>query len=122
MGSATMKKSITDHRIALLLFVSVIFLSIEVTSGALVKNPNLLKKNHCRTHIFSPVCRGQQKRDILSRISDEYRVPTLDSDFSGIDRPRDFASIFNPSLLGELLKKTIESSPEYDPDNSNYLK
>ncbi|XP_044255977.1 uncharacterized protein LOC123005947 isoform X2 [Tribolium madens] len=120
MGSATMKKSITDHRIALLLFVSVIFLSIEVTSGALVKNPNLLKKNHCRTHIFSPVCRGQQKRDILSRISDE--VPTLDSDFSGIDRPRDFASIFNPSLLGELLKKTIESSPEYDPDNSNYLK
>ncbi|EFA02159.2 hypothetical protein TcasGA2_TC007812 [Tribolium castaneum] len=118
-----MKKSITDHRITLLLFVSIIFLSIEITHGALVKNPNLLKKNHCRTHIFSPVCRGQQKRDILSRLSDEYRVPALDSDFSGIDRSRDFPTILNsPSLFGELLKKAIESSPEFDPENSNYLK
>lgn len=29
--------------------------------------------NLFRTHIFSPMCRGQQKRDVLSRLNDDYR-------------------------------------------------
>ncbi|KAJ3657758.1 hypothetical protein Zmor_009541 [Zophobas morio] len=120
MGFATIKTSIKDHRMVLLLFAVVFFLSVQETYGD-NKSSNILNRNYCRNHIFSPRCRGQQKRDVMSRPSEEYRLPVVE-DFSGIDRSREITAILNsPTLLGELLRKIVET-PEYESDTSNYLK
>jgi hypothetical protein len=50
------------------------------------------------------------------------RLSALENDFSGVDRSGDFGAILkSPTLLGELLRKAVEASTEYDSDNGNYL-
>ncbi|KAJ3630857.1 hypothetical protein MTP99_012026 [Tenebrio molitor] len=99
-----------------------------MSSGSAIKGPDNEKKSqfsltsYCRKHILSPPCRGHQKRDVLSRLGEDYRLSALENDFSGVDRSGDFGAILkSPTLLGELLRKAVEASTEYDSDNGNYL-